>query len=136
MRWKQGEIFSGKKGEESMKRRVNTILVSVVLIGFVVLSSSVSNGEEVKTFEVKADKYKFIPGTITVNQGDKVIIKTIAIDKKHGIGIKAFGIKKLLAKGERVTVEFTADKKGEFTIRCTKFCGWKHFWMKGKLIVK
>jgi cytochrome c oxidase subunit 2 len=119
-----------------MKRRLNTILVSVVLIGFAVLSSSVSKGEEVKTFEVTADKYKFIPGTITVNQGDKVIIKAIAIDKKHGIGIKAFGIKKLLPKGEWVTVEFTADKKGEFPIRCTKFCGWKHFWMKGKLIVE
>jgi len=95
-----------------------------------------STAEEVKTFEVKADNYKFIPRTITVNQGDKVIIKAIAIDKDHGIGIKAFNIKEPLPKGEWVTIEFKADKKGEFTIRCTKFCGWKHFWMKGKLIVK
>ena len=47
--------------------------------------------------------------------------------------------KKLLEdirQAAELILEFTADKKGEFTIRCTKFCGWKHFKMKGKLIVK
>jgi heme/copper-type cytochrome/quinol oxidase subunit 2 len=95
-----------------------------------------SKAEEVKTFEVKAQNYKFKPARITVNKGDKVIIRAKAVDKNHGIGIKAFNIKKTLPKGEWVGIEFTADKEGKFTIRCTKFCGWKHFWMKGKLIVK
>ncbi len=119
-----------------MEKRIHTILVTVLLIGFFVLSFSLSKAEEVKTFEVKAENYKFIPDTITVNQGDKVIIKAIAIDKDHGIGIKEFTINEPLPKGKWVTIEFTADQKGEFTIRCTKFCGWKHFWMSGKLIVK
>ena len=119
-----------------MERRIHTILISLALIGFIVLSYSTSKAEEVKTFEVKAENYKFKPDPITVNKGDKVIIKAFAIDKNHGLGIKAFNIKQTLPKGEWVTIEFTADKKGESTIRCTKFCGWKHFWMKGKLIVK
>ena len=119
-----------------MERRIHIIVISLLLIGFIVSSYSFSKAEEVKRFEVKADKYKFIPDTITVNKGDKVIIRAIAIDKDHGLGIKAFNIKKTLPKGEWVTIEFTADKEGEFPIRCTKFCGWKHFWMKGKLIVK
>ena len=119
-----------------MQRRNHTILVSLLLLGVVVCSFSLLMAGEVKTFEVKADAYKFIPDTITVNQGDKVIIKAIAIDKHHGIGIKAFNINKDLPKGEWVTIEFTADKEGEFTIHCSKFCGWKHFWMKGKLIVQ
>jgi cytochrome c oxidase subunit 2 len=119
-----------------MERRIHIIVISLALIGFVLSTYSFSKAEEVKRFEVKADKYKFKPDPITVNKGDKVIIRAIAIDKAHGIGIKVFNIKKDLPKGEWVTIEFTADKKGEFPIRCTKFCGWKHFWMKGKLIVK
>ncbi len=119
-----------------MERRIHIIATSLLFIGFVLLSYPSAEAQEVKTFEIKADKYDFTPDTITVNKGDKVIIKAIAIDKDHGIGIKAFNINKPLPKGEWVTIEFTADKEGEFTIRCTKFCGWKHFWMKGKLIVK
>jgi cytochrome c oxidase subunit 2 len=119
-----------------MEGRIHTILVNLSLIGIIVLSFSLSKAEELKTFEVKAENYKFNPDTITVNKGDKVIIKAIAIDKDHGFGIKAFNINEPLPKGELISIEFTADKKGEFTIRCTKFCGWKHFKMKGKLIVK
>lgn len=119
-----------------MKRTIRKVLVSLSLLGFIVLSFSLSKAEEVRTFEVKAEDYKFNPDTITVNKGDKVIIKAIAIDKDHGFGIKEFNINQDLPKGKWVTIEFTADKVGEFTIRCTKFCGWKHFWMSGKLIVK
>ncbi|MFB0505805.1 MAG: cupredoxin domain-containing protein [Thermodesulfobacteriota bacterium] len=119
-----------------MEKRIHTILISLLLGGIIVLSFSLAKAEEVKTFEVKAKNYKFSPDRITVNKGDKVIIKAIAIDKDHGLGIKAFNVNKPLPKGELVTIEFMADKEGAFTIRCTKFCGWKHFWMKGKLIVK
>ncbi|MFQ6079078.1 MAG: cupredoxin domain-containing protein [Thermodesulfobacteriota bacterium] len=119
-----------------MEKRTHTILVSLLLMGIMVLSSSLLKAAEVKTFEVQAENYKFSPDTIMVNKGDKVVIKAIAIDKNHGFGIKAFNVKQTLPKGQPVVIEFTADKKGEFTIRCTKFCGWKHFWMKGNLIVK
>lgn len=119
-----------------MKKRIHTVLGSTLLLGVLIFSFSAAMAGEVRTFEVKAEHYKFIPETITVNQGDKVIIKAMAIDKDHGFGIKEFNINEPLPKGKWVTIEFTADKKGEFTIRCTKFCGWKHFWMKGKLIVK
>ena len=119
-----------------MKRRTYGVLVSMLLLGFIVLSFSLSKAEEVKTFEVRAENYKFHPDTITVNKGDKVVIKAIAVDKDHGFGIKAYDIDQPLPQGKWVTIELTADKKGEFTIRCTKFCGWGHFWMKGKLIVQ
>ena len=105
-------------------------------MGIIVLSFSLSEAEEVKTFDIKAENYKFNPDTITVNKGDEVIIEAIAVDKDHGFGIKAFNINQFLPKGKLITVKFTADKKGEFSIRCTNFCGWKHSRMKGKLIVK
>jgi cytochrome c oxidase subunit 2 len=118
-----------------MTRRIYTILLSLSLIGIILLSFSLARAQEVKTFTVKAENYKFNPDTITVNKGDKVIINAIAVDKDHGFGIKAYEINQLLPKGQLVTIEFLADKAGEFTIRCTKFCGLKHFLMKGKLIV-
>ncbi|NIS60225.1 MAG: hypothetical protein GTO13_05865 [Proteobacteria bacterium] len=119
-----------------MKKRIHTSLAGLLLIGTIVLSVSLSKAEEVKTFEVRAENYKFSPDVIAANRGDTVIIKAIAIDKNHGFGINRFNVNKPLPKEEWVTIEFTADRSGEFTIRCTKFCGWKHFWMKGKLIVK
>jgi cytochrome c oxidase subunit 2 len=119
-----------------MKRRIHTVLVSVLILGVVIFTLSAARAGEVKTLEVKADDYKFIPDTITVNQGDEVIIRAISTDKDHGLGIKAYNINQDMPKGKWVTIEFTADKKGEFPIHCTKFCGWKHFWMSGKLIVK
>lgn len=90
---------------------------------------------ETKTFQITAKKYEFIPGTIKVNLGDKVVLNITATDTNHGFGISALNIDQALPQGKTVTIEFVADKKGEFTIKCTKFCGWRHSFMKGKLIV-
>lgn len=119
-----------------MEKRYHKNWIIFAFATIIVLSFSLSQAERGKVFEVKAKKYIFEPNTIRVNYGDKVTLKIIATDRDHGIGIKAFNIKSLLPKGEPVTVEFTADKKGEFPIVCTKICGWKHSWMKGKLIVE
>ncbi len=119
-----------------MEKRIYKNWAILIFAVIIVLSFSLSKAGAEKVFEVKAKKYIFEPNTLKVNYGDKVILNIIATDRDHGIGIKAFNIKSLLPKGKSVTVEFTADKKGEFPIVCTKFCGWKHSIMKGKLIVE
>ena len=91
--------------------------------------------QETKTFQITAKKYDYIPDTIKVNQGDKVVQQATATDREHSIGIKSYNIDRELPKDEMVTIKFVADKKGEFTISCTKLCGWGHFGMKAKLIV-
>jgi len=116
--------------------RKNILLIIVGVFVVINFNSSPSSAEEIKQLEIRADAYKFIPETITVKKGDKVIMKAVSIDKDHGIGIKAFNINQVLPKSEKVTIEFIADKQGEYTIFCTKFCGWKHFFMKGTLIVE
>jgi len=90
---------------------------------------------ETNTFQITAKKYEFNPDTIKVNQGDKVILQVTATDREHGFGIKELNIDRVLPKGQTVTIEFIPNKKGEFTISCTKLCGWGHFGMKAKLIV-
>jgi cytochrome c oxidase subunit II len=105
----------------------------------IVLSLLITAGNlfaaETKTFQITAKQYEFIPNPIVVNQGDTVVLNVTAIDKDHGFGLKAFNIDRKLPKGETQTIEFVADKKGEFIIKCTKFCGFGHFGMKTKLIV-
>ena len=91
---------------------------------------------ETREFKMAAQKYTFKPEIIEVNQGDKVTLDVTAIDKKHGIGIKKYNIDQALPKGETITIEFIADKKGEFEIECTKFCGWQHFSMSSTFIVR
>lgn len=105
-------------------------MVIILLAG-----SGTLHAAETKTFQITALKYEFIPTTITVNQGDKVVLQVTASDTEHGIGISEMNIDQVLPQGKIVTIEFMAEKKGEFTIKCTKFCGLGHFFMTGKLIV-
>ncbi len=113
-----------------INRYVFFLMVIVLFAG-----SGKLHAAETKTFQITAKKYEFIPETIKVNQGDKVVLQITAIDTDHGFGISALNIDQALPKAKTVTIEFVADKKGEFTIKCTKFCGWKHPFMTGKLIV-
>ncbi len=107
------------------------LLVAIALLA----GASDLYAQETKTFQIMAKKYDFTPDTIKVNLGDKVVLQITATDRDHGFGIKAYNIDRALPKNEMVTIEFVADKKGEFTIKCTKFCGWGHSGMKAKLIV-
>ena len=91
---------------------------------------------EVKEFSMTAKQFEFTPNSIEVNQGDKVKIKIKSVDVEHGIAIPEFGVSKTFTPGEEVTVEFIADKKGEYTFFCNVFCGQGHRQMRGTLIVR
>lgn len=90
----------------------------------------------VKEISVTAKQFAFSPDTIKVKQGDKVRLKIKSVDVAHGVGIPDFNVSVDLAPGKEETVEFVADKKGEFTFFCSVFCGSGHPDMKGKLIVE
>ena len=91
---------------------------------------------EAREISMTAKKYVFNPSTITVKKGEHVKLVITALDKDHGIKIEALGIKQKLKKGVPTTVEFAADEAGEFPFQCSKFCGFGHGKMKGKLIVE
>lgn len=89
-----------------------------------------------KEFNVVAKNWKFDPETINVNEGDSVLLHIQSIDVEHGFALPDFNVDVKLHPGETIDVEFTADKKGEFTFYCDVFCGEGHNHMKGKLVVK
>lgn len=115
---------------QRLNRNVLLFMVVVLFAGIGTLHAA-----ETKTFQITAKKYEFLPETIKVNQGDKVVLQVTASDRDHGFGISELNIDEALPEGNTVTIEFVAENKGEVTIKCTKFCGWGHFSMNGKLIV-
>jgi uncharacterized protein YjdB/plastocyanin len=90
---------------------------------------------ETKTFTMSAKRFDFTPGEITVNRGDKVVIKLASTDAEHGIRIDQFGINQAVKAGETAEIQFIADKSGTFEFRCPVPCGTGHSEMRGKLIV-
>ncbi len=92
--------------------------------------------EQVKEITVVAKQFSFDPDPIVVNKGDKVKLILTSEDVEHGFAIIDYGINKRFSKENPVIAEFTADKAGEFEIRCSVFCGSGHSDMRGKLIVK
>ncbi len=91
---------------------------------------------QVKEFTVTAKNWDFTPATITVNKGDRVRLKITSADVPHSFTLPDFKIDQKLEPGIVATVEFTADRAGEFGFRCMVFCGSGHRGMKGTLVVK
>ncbi len=89
-----------------------------------------------KEFTIIAREWEFEPETITVHEGDNVILHLTTEDVSHGYSISEFGVHSSFSPGETKTVEFVADKKGTFTTHCSVPCGSGHSSMKGTLIVE
>jgi cytochrome c oxidase subunit 2 len=90
----------------------------------------------VREIQMTAKKYEFDPATITAKKGEHLKLVITALDKDHGFEMEALSVKQELKKGVPTTIEFTADKAGEFPFKCSKFCGFGHGKMKGKLVVE
>jgi heme/copper-type cytochrome/quinol oxidase subunit 2 len=85
----------------------------------------------IKEFTVKAFRFGYDPNKIVVNKGDTVRIIINNTDTLHGMYIPDLNL-----LGSEI-IEFTANKSGEFTWRCTNpACGLGHPTMRGTLIVK
>ena len=100
------------------------------------VKSNKAPAAQIKEFNIVAKQWTFEPGEIIVNQGDKVRLNITSPDVPHGLAINEYNIDKTVNPGETATVEFTADKPGEFTFYCSVWCGDGHRGQNGKLIVR
>ncbi len=98
------------------------------------LSGKLKQG--VREIQVEAFRYGFKPTPIVVQQGNKVRLLVKSVDSNHGMLISEFRINEVLRKGETKIIEFTADRKGMFEMRCSVYCGPGHAKMSGQLIVR
>ncbi len=107
-----------------------------------------------KVFFVTGRQFEFEPNIISVNKGDRVLLKLISEDVAHGIYIDGYElyVKQRIDRegnvvapedaghhilpGEMGLVRFTADKAGRFSLRCAATCANFHPYMYGWLRVK
>ena len=65
------------------------------------------------------ETYRFVPGTVVVNEGDNVTLEIVGINgKEHPITIEGYGLSTVLKRGEVQRLTFLADKPGIFRIMC------------------
>lgn len=99
-------------------------------------SSNVDGNVSVRVFNIIAKQFEFIPATIRVKQGNKVILNIASADVEHGFAIDEYNINKTIPAGESVSIEFIADKAGKFDFYCSVYCGAGHSNMRGRFIVE
>lgn len=102
------------------------VLIVFIFLGFTRKVVS----EDVKEFNIEAFRFGYSLDVIRVKQGDKVKIVVDNIEGIHGIRLSEFDVAGM------ESVEFVADKKGEFIWYCNNYCGEGHTSMQGKLIVE
>lgn len=86
---------------------------------------------------VKANNWYFEPEEIRVKAGTRVKIILEGVSGAHIFAIPELSVKSAEVKpGETTTVEFNANKKGEFSFKCALLCGEGHSGMLGKFIVE
>lgn len=117
---------------QSLTRRA-ALALPFAALGLVVTLSA-QQGPRVIPVEMK--RYDFVPSTIEVTQGERVVLRVTSIDRLHGIGIKKFKVNREVARGETADIEFVASEPGTYEVLCTEDCGKGHDDMKGTLVVK
>lgn len=104
-----------------------------------------SGGSEVY---LNAFSHQFAPNEINVFKGDTIKIVLQNIDEKgniidnpdvvHGFTINGYAdqTQVLLPRGVAATLEFKAEKSGNFDFYCSNWCGHAHMEMRGKFNVE
>lgn len=120
--------------------KCKTILLLFLLLALfspnAVSQDAQSPSPAVHEIKMTCKKYDFSPEPIRVKKGERVKLVITCTDRDHGIKLDEFNVEEKLKKGVPTPVEFTADKAGTFTFKCSVHCGMGHSHMKGTLIVE
>ncbi len=88
-----------------------------------------------KEFNIKLSRFSFTPQSLKVDKGDIVKLNLDSTDVEHGFFIDAYGVNLTVPEKGFTTIEFVANKRGAFRIRCASTCGSFHAFMIAKLVV-
>lgn len=119
-------------------RRRIAATVSLILVGTGLLLAPVplSRLEPAeRTIRIEASRFAFNPGTVRVNEGDRVTVELVAQDVVHGLYIDGYDLSVTADPGQTARLSFVADRPGSFRFRCSVTCGALHPFMVGKLKV-
>lgn len=121
-----------------LKRRdfLKTLFFGAVAVASPAEVLATEDDGEVKEFHIKLSRYSYSPSVIRVKEGERVRLLLEGMDIEHGFYIDGYDLNVKVRHAERKTLEFIADKRGAFKIRCSVVCGPLHPFMTGKLVVE
>ncbi|WP_027390203.1 4Fe-4S binding protein [Chrysiogenes arsenatis] len=121
-----------------MKRLFASFFSLILFLGIIALPASAQDTADLVVIEIHASQFEYKPSVVKVREGDRVQIKLIAEDVTHGLYIDEYDVSVQDSPKDRQigTVEFVADKVGNFTFRCNVVCGPMHPFMVGTLVVE
>lgn len=90
---------------------------------------------EVVEITIRNQGFRFVPNSITVNQGDTVRLTFENTGGTHNWTVDEFAGTQVLNEGESETIEFVADQVGEFEYYCS-VGNHRQLGMVGTLIVQ
>jgi cytochrome c oxidase subunit II len=102
-----------------------TIMAATVIP---VASAVRHEGRDVKvpTITIHALRYAFRPSEITLKQGQQVRLVFVTDDVPHGLTITELGLDVSIGKGKPVQVALTPSEVGNYSGRCSWYCGSGH----------
>jgi len=79
-----------------------------------------------QVIELKAKRFAFAPGEITLKKGQPVLLRLSTDDVTHGLYLKQLKIDTLIDPGKVSEVTVTPQQTGKFVAICDHFCGSGH----------
>jgi cytochrome c oxidase subunit 2 len=105
-----------------------TVLLAAI---FLVWSVPIPHPQSPKRIEIVAKRFTYDPDTITVKNGEPVVLALHSTDVTHGLKIDAFNIQSDdIRKNKETELRFTPQQIGHFEGQCAHFCGVGHGNMK------
>src|SRR5262245_13976737 len=119
-----------------MNRTIILLIALTAALGTATLAAALKSSSATENaIRVRAKKFEFTPGEITVRKGEPVVLELTSEDRAHGFYLPDLGVEAKI-KPEAVTrVSFTPGKTGKFNFTCDVFCGSGHEEMSGTLVV-
>ena len=112
------------------------VLVSLLSVGLGNFLPSSDEPPRTREFTVNARQFAYSPERLTVNRGDRVILRLQPRDVSHGIYVDGYDVEAHAAPKTEGVVEFVADDPGTFRFRCSVTCGVLHPFMIGEVEVQ
>jgi len=88
-----------------------------------------------RTIRIEADMYRFTPGQLRVNPGDRVTLELVSTDVVHGLSLDGHDFDLQADPGQTAVGTFVAGQPGAYRFRCSVACGSLHPFMIGVLRV-
>ena len=104
----------------------------------VVGANFMTSADQTLEFDIRIvqDRWTWDPDYLEVPQGAGVRLNITNTDSyDHGFAINELNVNRRLPANQVTTLEFVASRAGEFTFRCSVYCGAGHFDQLGTFVV-